>query len=96
MPYDPTTTVTEQVHASVRSSLNHLRPSADPATTTSSSTDEAYIDTLVLHSPLPTMAETLEAWAACETYVPHRIRNLGISNCTLPVLQRLCTTPQVR
>lgn len=91
MPYDPTTTVTEQVHASIRSSLHHLRPSSS-----SGSADESYIDTLVLHSPLPTMAETLEAWAACETYVPHRIRNLGISNCTLPVLRHLCTSPQVR
>lgn len=84
MPYDPKTSVTEQVHASVKSSLHNLR-----ASDASSSAEDAYIDTFLLHSPLSTMAETMEAWATLETYVPHRIRNLGISNCTLPILKEL-------
>jgi diketogulonate reductase-like aldo/keto reductase len=89
MPYDPLAPVTEQVHASIKSSLYNLRSKSDP-----SSVDEAYIDTVVIHSPLPTLAQTLEAWHALETYVPHRIRNLGVSNCTLPMLRELCTSSQ--
>ncbi|KAJ5795330.1 hypothetical protein N7457_001929 [Penicillium paradoxum] len=90
MPYDPSATVTNQVHASIKSSLHNLRSKDDP-----SSVDEAYIDTVVIHSPLSTLAHTLEAWHALETYVPHQIRNLGISNCTLPMLRELCTSPQI-
>lgn len=91
MPYDPKASVTEQVHTSIKSSLNNLRPSSDPA-----SVDDAYIDTLVIHSPLHTLEMTLEAWSALETYVPHRIRNLGISNCSLPVLREINDSPQVK
>ncbi|KAF7586187.1 hypothetical protein BBP40_009316 [Aspergillus hancockii] len=91
MPYDPNTSVTEQAHASIKSSLENLRPSDAPE-----SIDEAYIDMLILHSPLPTMSQTLEAWSVFETYVPHRIRNLGISNCTLPLLRELSTLVKVQ
>jgi len=91
MPYDPNASVTEQVHASIKSSLHNLRPSSDSA-----SVDDAYIDTLVIHSPLRTLEMTLEAWSALETYVPHRIRNLGISNCSLPLLHELDDSPQVK
>ncbi|KAJ5664816.1 uncharacterized protein N7477_007264 [Penicillium maclennaniae] len=91
MPYHPEASVTEQVQTSVMSSLHNLRPSFDPA-----SVDHAYIDALVIHSPLRTLELTLEAWSALETYVPHRIRNLGISNCSLPVLRELNDSPQVK
>jgi len=89
MPYDASAPVTEQVHASIKSSLQNLRSESEPG-----SVDEAYIDTVVIHSPLSTLSQTLEAWHALETYVPHRIRNLGISNCTLPMLRELCTSNQ--
>jgi diketogulonate reductase-like aldo/keto reductase len=89
MPYDASAAVTEQVHASIKSSLRNLRSESDP-----NSVDEAYIDTVVIHSPLTTLAQTLEAWHALESYVPHRIRNLGISNCTLPMLRELYTSNQ--
>ncbi|PYH48487.1 putative aldo-keto reductase (AKR) [Aspergillus saccharolyticus JOP 1030-1] len=91
MPYDPKTSVTDQVHASIRSSLHNLRADDAPE-----SADEAYIDMLILHSPLPTMAQTLEAWQTFEAYVPHRIRNLGISNTDLPTLKELFTHAQVK
>ncbi|KAL2849773.1 NADP-dependent oxidoreductase domain-containing protein [Aspergillus pseudodeflectus] len=91
MPYNPKDSITDQVHASVKSSLYNLRPAAVPE-----SADEAYIDTVVLHSPLPTMAQTLEAWTALETYVPHLIRNLGISNTTLPILRELSSLVKVK
>ncbi|KAL4988921.1 NADP-dependent oxidoreductase domain-containing protein [Aspergillus falconensis] len=91
MPYKPEDSVTDQVHASVKSSLYNLRPSAEPE-----SAEETYIDTLVLHSPLPTMAQTIEAWSTLETYVPHRIRYLGISNTTLPILRELVSLAKVK
>ncbi|KAL4882238.1 NADP-dependent oxidoreductase domain-containing protein [Aspergillus karnatakaensis] len=91
MPYDPKQSVTDQVHASVKSSLYNFRLSAEPE-----SAEDTYIDTLVLHSPLPTMAQTMEAWLALETYVPHRIRSLGISNTTLPVLKEIVSLSKVK
>ena len=84
MPYNPAASVAEQVHTSIMSSLQNLRPSAE-----NSSSESTYLDCLVLHSPLPTMAQTLEAWRAAETYVPHKIRYLGISNVTLSILEQL-------
>jgi len=92
MPYDPRSSITEQVHRSIQTSLRHLRPSEDTGEDDSS----VYIDTLVLHSPLPTIDQTLEAWSTAETYVPHRIRNLGISNCTLSELETLCLQVKVK
>lgn len=92
MPYDSRSPIAEQVHRSIRTSLHHLRPFEETGDDDSS----VYIDTLVLHSPLPTIDQTLEAWSTAETYVPHRIRNLGISNCTLSELETLCLSPQVK
>ena len=84
MPYNPAASISEQVHTSIRSSLRNMRP-----LTEESSSEFAYLDCLVLHSPLPTMAQTLEAWRAAETYVPHKIRFLGISNVPLGILEQL-------
>jgi len=44
---------------------------------------------LVLHSPLRTLSQTLEAWTTLEAFVPHQIRHLGISNVQLPLLEAL-------
>lgn len=91
MPYDANASITEQVHTSIKSSLHNLRPSPDAG-----SVKDAYIDTLVIHSPLRTLDQTLEAWLALESYVPHRIRNLGISNCPLAVLRELNNSSRVK
>lgn len=106
MPYDPKLPIAAQVHASIKSSLRNLRCSgAEPSSSAENENENeneeednnnTYLDSFVLHSPLPTMAETLEAWKACETYVPHKIRNLGISNCWLPVLTTLCNDASVK
>ncbi|KAK3626201.1 hypothetical protein LTR56_019989 [Elasticomyces elasticus] len=83
MPYDATTSISEQVHASVASSLRHLASTAE-------SPEETYIDCLVLHSPLPTQSQTREAWQAMESHVPQQVRSLGISNIyELPALMAL-------
>lgn len=91
MPYDPRLSITDQVHTSIKSSLHNLRPSPD-----SSSADTTTIDCLVLHSPLPTIAETLEAWRTAESYVPHKIRNLGISNVFMGTLEQLYEAAKVK
>jgi len=86
MPYDGESPVTEQANASVMSSLRNFNfadvvRDDDPA--------EPYIDTLLLHSPMRSIDETMEVWRTLEQYVPNEIKNLGISNCNLFTLMDL-------
>ncbi|KAI4656865.1 uncharacterized protein J4E78_006756 [Alternaria triticimaculans] len=81
MPYDPEAPLYTQMHTSVASSLRNLRYNE--------SDDESYVDCLLLHSPLPTIDQTLQAWKLLESYVPDKIRSLGISNVSLPILQAI-------
>lgn len=89
MPYDPNASLDMQIHTSVASSLKNLR-------SRQGSEDVSYVDCLLLHSPLPTMEQTLEAWMLLETYVPHQIKALGISNVTLPVVREIYNTSKVK
>lgn len=67
IPYDMEASVTDQVRQSISKSLKNLRTT--------------YIDSVVLHSPLNTLAETKEAWRALETLVDQgKINQIGISN----------------
>jgi diketogulonate reductase-like aldo/keto reductase len=93
MPYDPKASIPEQVKASVESSLEHLKPTDGGP---SSLDNPSYIDTVVLHSPLATIDETMEAWQTLEGYVPARIRNLGISNCNLFTLMDICERATIK
>jgi diketogulonate reductase-like aldo/keto reductase len=81
MPYDSSQPLEQQIHSSIASSLKNL---------TVPGSGEPYIDCLVLHSPLQTLEETLRAWRVFESYVPSKIRTLGISNTTLDVLESIC------
>lgn len=68
IPYDAQAPIAKQVARSCAISLKNLR------------TD--YIDSLVLHSPLPSMKQTREAWQAMEALVDSgKVRQIGISNC---------------
>ncbi|KAI1816387.1 putative aldo-keto reductase [Poronia punctata] len=88
MPYDRHAPLDKQVHASVASSLHNFS-FGDP--------DKAYLDSLVLHSPPSShFVDLLVVWRALETYVPHRIRLLGISNTNQRMLDKLCTSPDIR
>jgi diketogulonate reductase-like aldo/keto reductase len=80
MPYDPHASLEQQIRTSLASSLQNLRHIPD-------SSEGTYVDCLLLHSPLPTIENTIDAWHILESYVPSQIRTLGISNVTLPVLQ---------
>ena len=68
IPYDPNAPLAEQIAQSFAASLRNLQ------------TD--YLDCLVLHSPLPTARQTLEAWQAIERLIDvGGVRQAGISNC---------------
>ncbi|POR38177.1 NAD(P)H-dependent D-xylose reductase [Tolypocladium paradoxum] len=78
-PYDLDAPLVEKVHQSVQSSLNNFTiDGQDP-----------YLDSIVLHSPLDTTQDTMTAWQTLESYASHTLRNLGISNATLPVVEAL-------
>ena len=91
MPYDASSPLETQIRTSVSSSLRNLRPAEVPE-----SESESYIDCLLLHSPLPTVQQTLDAWRVLESYVPDRIRALGISNTPLATLQAIYDTARVK
>lgn len=84
IPYDARAPLEQQVAQSLAASLRNLQ------------TD--YLDCLVLHSPLPTEAQTLRAWRAIEALASEgRIRRLGISNCYRPAeFQRLYDAAEIK
>jgi diketogulonate reductase-like aldo/keto reductase len=57
---------------------------------------ESYIDTLVLHSPMASINETMEVWQTLEQYVPKEIKNLGISNCNLFTLMDIYERSRIK
>lgn len=71
LPYDPDASLAEQVRQSFAASLRNLQ------------TD--HLDALILHSPLGSEAQTLEAWRAMEALAQAGgVKRLGISNCDAP------------
>jgi diketogulonate reductase-like aldo/keto reductase len=95
-PYDISSPLETQIADSIASSLSHF---TIPSTFTSSSPTNLpapYLDTVLLHSPLPTADETLQAWTILERFVPHQIRHLGISNVDLPLLRKLWVHAKVK
>ncbi|HUX72413.1 MAG TPA: aldo/keto reductase [Steroidobacteraceae bacterium] len=84
MPYDPQAPLADQVAQSFAASLRNLR------------TD--HLDCLLLHSPLPTPAETLQVWRAFERIADAGgIRQAGISNCyALAELQELYRAASIK
>jgi diketogulonate reductase-like aldo/keto reductase len=84
VPYDSSAALEEQIEQSLQTSLRNLR------------TD--YLDGLVLHSPMPTFAETLRAWRVMEASVADgRVKRLGISNCyELSTLEQLFRSAHVQ
>jgi diketogulonate reductase-like aldo/keto reductase len=84
IPYDPSAPIAEQIAQSFETSQKNL------------GTD--YVDSLVLHSPLATDAETLMAWRALEAIAERGgARQLGISNCySLKSLESLYLAARVK
>jgi diketogulonate reductase-like aldo/keto reductase len=68
VPYDKTAKLEAQVSQSIHASLRNLQTK--------------YLDSLLLHSPMSTMEETLRVWKVFEGAVKEgTVHNLGISNC---------------
>jgi diketogulonate reductase-like aldo/keto reductase len=68
VPYDAQASLPEQVRQSCRASLANLQT--------------AYLDCLVLHSPLDSLELTLQVWREFEMLAESGVvRELGISNC---------------
>jgi diketogulonate reductase-like aldo/keto reductase len=84
VPYDPHAPLADQIAQSVQVSLRNLQTSR--------------LDALLLHSPLPTTKQTLDAWRAMEASVDAgAVAGLGISNCyELATLEALCRAARVQ
>jgi diketogulonate reductase-like aldo/keto reductase len=84
IPYDPQAPLPHQVAQSVAVSLKNLQTE--------------YLDCVLLHSPMPTMAETQSVWRALEACIDTgHIRQLGISNCDrLEDLQSLYEAARIK
>ena len=68
MPYDKVAPKQVQIETSLEVSLKNLHTE--------------YLDSWVMHSPYPTLEETLEAWRIMEQAVDAgKVKQLGISNC---------------
>jgi diketogulonate reductase-like aldo/keto reductase len=68
IPYDPKAPLPQQVAQSVAVSLKNLQTN--------------YLDCVLMHSPMPTMTQTVAAWRALEALVDAgTVRQLGLSNC---------------
>lgn len=68
VPYDPKLPLADQAKTSLEVSLKNLH------------TD--YLDSWVLHSPLPAFEETMTIWRVMEEAVDEgKVRQIGISNC---------------
>lgn len=67
VPYDPRSDLPEQVRTSVATSLRNLQTT--------------YLDSLVLHSPMATVEQTMTVWRTFEEFQQSgTVRYLGLSN----------------
>ncbi|KAI1748254.1 Aldo/keto reductase [Xylaria castorea] len=82
IPYDTSQDVAAQVKQSVDQTFDNLQLD--------------YLDALLLHAPYPDVKDTQAAWEVLESYVPGRIRFLGVSNTTLAQLQGLYETATIK
>lgn len=74
-PVQPDRSIEYQVKESIKQSLEHSKVD--------------YLDTLLLHIYLEDDADNFIAWKGFETFVPHTIRSLGVSNFKLSQLKEL-------
>lgn len=67
LPYDPSNRLETQINTSFHKSLENLRTT--------------YLDSLLLHSPLNTLAQTVAAWKALMTLQDSgKVKFIGVSN----------------
>ena len=72
------------MRVSLRASLRALRPFEDVQ-----SEKTSYIDAILIHIPFNDINDTMQAWRTLESYVPSKIKHLGISNVDLLTLKEV-------
>ncbi|KAK5659826.1 hypothetical protein OQA88_1038 [Cercophora sp. LCS_1] len=82
IPFNPDQDMEAQVWESIEQSFEHLKVD--------------YIDALLLHAPFENENDNIKAWKVFETFVPHRIRRLGVSNFALPQLVKVYEAATVK
>lgn len=87
--YDFNLGLEDQVRCSFISSLDDLGLSGLPL-------QEAYLDSYLLHAPLPTATSTFTVWSAMEELVPHHVRSIGVSNVPLAILKRIFDNSRIK
>lgn len=97
-PYDVTGDIKSQVDGSIASSLNNFTISSisNEAPSQSTRTSKPYLDAILLHSPLPTLTQTLEAYRALESHVPQHVTRLGLSNIGLDTLRAVYDAARIK
>jgi diketogulonate reductase-like aldo/keto reductase len=75
IPFDPNQGIEGQIRESVQQSLAHLKVD--------------YLNAFLLHAPYEDENDNLIAWRVLESFVPHQIRCLGVSNFSLPQLRKV-------
>lgn len=83
MPYDADAPLADKVRQSVQSSLENFTLEGR----------EPYLDSVVVHAPMDAMQDTMTVWTTLQSYVPHRVRSLGISNADLNIVRALWHDP---
>lgn len=96
IPYNRNEPVHDQVIASIETSLRNFNFDTTSDNGDSTTPADPYLDTVLLHSFLPSGRETLEAWRAMESFVPHRVRQLGICNVSVKQLHALCNSVRIK
>ncbi|KAL7930843.1 NADP-dependent oxidoreductase domain-containing protein [Trichoderma chlorosporum] len=82
IPFNPHQSIEGQITESIQQSLEHLQVD--------------YLDSLLLHVPFEDDEDNIVAWKVLETFVPHTIRSLGLSNFKLPQLEQVYASATIK
>ncbi|KZP34397.1 Aldo/keto reductase [Athelia psychrophila] len=84
LPYNPADSIPDQIKSSFQKSLSNLHT--------------GYLDSYILHSPLDTVEDTLEAWRVLmDLQDQGKVRKIGVSNTyDVAILERLATARMVQ
>lgn len=80
-PYKQEDSIATKVHKSIQKSLSSL--------------GLPWVDTLLLHGPMPSIEETIEVWKNMECLVPEYVHNIGLSNMTIQQVKAVCDKANV-
>ncbi|KAH6659422.1 NADP-dependent oxidoreductase domain-containing protein [Truncatella angustata] len=82
LPYNPDQSIEGQVKESIQQSLENLKVE--------------YLDAFLLHGPYRDNEDSIAAYKAFEQFVPHTIKQLGVSNVSLQQLKAVYDAASVK